>query len=78
MIIQESDAANRWCPFVRLPWTSDTTSAAATNRRSNATPEKLAPCLGSRCMAWRRVADVDPDRGHGDDGFCGLAGRPIP
>lgn len=78
MIVQEANAEKHWCPFARMPWTGDTDSAATVNRRRGMPSATVSPCLGSTCMAWRRAADIDPGRGHGEDGFCGLAGRPLP
>jgi hypothetical protein len=60
----EEEAAQRWCPFARVP-------ATAVNRVPGGQAHPAARCLGSGCMAWRWR---DTGRGEGDDGVCGLAG----
>ena len=68
----EDDAANCWCPFVRVPFMP---TQASVNRAGDGLkdPGQLYRCIGSRCMAWRWVtsAGVPSTRG-----FCSLAGTP--
>lgn len=79
MIVREAEASESWCPFVRSPWTPDGDGAAAVNRRRDRKPADAAPCLGSRCMAWRWAVIegvVGEASASETRGFCGLAGEP--
>lgn len=75
----EDEAKAKWCPM-RVP------------NGSTIDSPKTASCIGSSCMAWRKIPGASKfkdartgqlsDRdltGHGTwvyDGFCGLAGAP--
>lgn len=74
----EEEAAKRWCPFARDLQSHGGNRLAYGVYRSEADPDSLGqfsaemadmhPCIGSFCMAWRART--------GDDGHCGLAGKP--
>jgi hypothetical protein len=72
----EKQAAEMWCPFVRLANDRGTWNRGLgrdpINTDGNVTFGNFAcNCLGARCMAWRwREAPSSPDR----TGCCGLAG----
>lgn len=50
----EDEAKTRWCPFVRL---GDCERGFGHNRWDDASrqPPDSARCIGSACMAWRRL-----------------------
>lgn len=60
MIFTEEEAAERWCPFSRVPFNAEM-SAAAVNRDRNGDIAKSACCIGSACMAWR-TGKAEPSR----------------
>lgn len=43
----EDEAKTKWCPFVRNDY------ALTGGNRYKEAPHKVAPCIGSACMAWR-------------------------
>jgi len=65
MSTRETDALERWCPFVRITWAKryddksgwhTLTDPATFNRVLIATSNEERPigqCIGSKCMAWR-------------------------
>ena len=65
--VDEVDAKGMWCPETRYFYGVED-NGSGVNRAYNKTPEKFAPCLGSRCMAWRWSPDGGPT------GYCGKAG----
>jgi hypothetical protein len=74
MITQEYDAKEKWCPFVRLGFSDD----SSVNRSSKDGIEKSSRCIGSRCMMWRFSLSPNLVVEDGEDeGYCGLAGVPI-
>jgi hypothetical protein len=75
MYSTETEAKERWCPFVRFITNTD---CSATNRWSNPKDEKITElnpdrcrCIASDCMMWRQVDHP------GSKGYCGLAGKPV-
>lgn len=70
MIVTESGAKTRWCPFARM-LVNRGAGFGTYNRASN--PEVPTPtCIGSQCMAWRTI----PIQGDEPGGYCGAAGKP--
>lgn len=67
MLVSETEAREKWCPFARV--LKHTGSAAAAVNRTNQ-ENLLGTCLGSQCMAWRFGVLDDVN------GYCGLAGQP--
>ncbi len=53
--ISEDEAKRMWCPEARRLYCDEDGSGAGINRRNELDPVKVAPCLGSDCMAWRWV-----------------------
>lgn len=75
MILSESDARERWCPFAR-PVIGSTVYAAPEGRAvdvgDDGCPTSIGQnCIGSRCMmwSWRDAEEAEPRLG-----FCGLIG----
>lgn len=82
----EEEAKTKWCPMVR--YISHQTQGQPVNRWANADDRNLMPepalCLGSACMMWREISEMQEKRhaplgvkervvvGH----YCGLAGKP--
>lgn len=70
MIIESftpEEAATKWCPFVRIPYTNvRDTIAAAVNRDGRG--DMFGRCIGTQCMAWRRRDVLTSET----DGRCGL------
>lgn len=78
-VYSESDAANHWCPFVRVPvWPAQGSVPIAVNRDGVKLndPGTLARCLASKCMAWRWQLDISQEPT--SLGYCGLAGDKLP
>lgn len=77
----EDEAKTKWCPAVRIAPSSDS-HHAVTNREDRAleTPGPVSTnCIGSACMAWRRINSGRSPTGYGSSivsGYCGLAGAP--
>ena len=82
MIVKESEARDKWCPFSRVMLVTGTPNGmvAVSGNRMNAPPQDIAAqaearnpkdarCIGSRCMAWRYADDSVMA------GSCGLAGH---
>lgn len=67
----EAEAKRKWCPFVRrTPVPSVMGYQPAANRFGS---DANYNCLGSMCMAWRWIWNVDPDAaGFGPCGYCSL------
>ena len=67
MILSETEARERWCPFV--------SEAETLDYRGQIDDTGETPvCIASRCMAWRwwnQPANPSQRRG-----YCGLAGAP--
>ncbi len=67
MTYTEEEAAERWCPYMKL---------------SDRSRGFCAACLGSGCMMWRWDNDETgccKQNGEGLEnyrGYCGLAGKP--
>ena len=83
MITTEDEARKKWCPHSRrLIELRSTFGNPVQGFSANRTTEDkgLGACLGSACMAWRwETYHLDPQdrrRLGGNEGFCGLAGRP--
>lgn len=61
-MMTESEAKQRWCPFVRFK-SQHSGSAPAHNRDVSLYDyESIGPefaCIGSRCMAWQWVPNVE-------------------
>ena len=82
MLVTESEALKRWCPFARIPVScttelygkADVLLGIATGNRSSGGVHKDCMCLASGCAAWRIRRGPD-----GADnpplGYCGLAGN---
>lgn len=73
----ESEAREKWCPFVRHQADEDCAPGNRFGLEENST---LCRCIASECMAWRwntrnfegiEIPDPNTKRG-----YCGLAGKP--
>jgi len=75
MLLTESEARKRWCPFAgttSIPLGANTGKIYDTRGESHG----FTFCIASACMAWREtraVSGVDEER----CGYCGAAGKPI-
>ena len=73
--LTEEEARTRWCPHARVAVTKGArTTPSSCNRLQLNGEQRLvlgSLCIASNCMAWRV-------RGFNGDGYCGLAGGPIP
>lgn len=68
----DKEAAELWCPMVRVMCDHFHAGNAGTNKEfRNPAP---ARCIGSQCAMWRTVplATLPQEQ----RGYCGLAGRP--
>lgn len=97
-MVTEAEAKTKWCPFARVvpgmlageSMVHPPVNVAAHNRvqefgAEEATWHSAMLCIGSKCMAWRKLivrmekrnapfgVQEDVDTGKG---FCGLAGKP--
>jgi hypothetical protein len=83
----EEEAKTKWCPYARVQverqgyigGTGGSNHALAGVNRLLDASVRNADCLGSACMAWRKVnVNVGPPREPEwiAKGYCGLAGRP--
>lgn len=63
-MITEAEAKTKWCPLSRE---LSSEGGASFNRNGHGRID----CIGSACMAWRRVENID----HTDYGYCGAFGR---
>ena len=83
MIVTEKEAAEKWCPHVRV--TEAGSGDGSSWNRLNAEPAldlHATKCIGSACMSWRRIRTHVKDPAGGPDliestdtyGMCGLAG----
>lgn len=75
----EEEAKTKWCPHARIG--SSRTGLGSLNREIQDGTIPEARCLGSECMAWRRLSSTYTDpRTHRPNnegqGYCGLAGAP--
>lgn len=70
----EEDARTRWCPFASVASLEHGGVGNMGVFDDNKTYAPLGHCIASGCMAWR-LADMAGDE-HGNQGFCGLAGKP--
>lgn len=79
----EDEAKTKWCPFVRFVPESVSVFAGTTRgiplTRDEGVEHAGFSCIGSACMAWRRDPDraLDTKAGWANDGYCGLAGKPL-
>ena len=82
--MKESDARQKWCPFVRSPvWESESDPPVAGNRIfGGAGYDSNMLCLGSDCAMWESwEANVTSDFDHlpmtinQGEGDCGLKRR---
>lgn len=66
ILISESTATTKWCPFVRVGRAmANGTQLPSYNRREGMhLPEYDTRCIGSICMAWSAP--------HGGNGYCTL------
>jgi hypothetical protein len=80
-------AERKWCPFARaLPRTlypsendDDERVPAAVNRDLyDDAFDRQATCIGYCCMMWRYSSPNARDMDENAEGYCGLAGRPLP
>jgi hypothetical protein len=74
-MMKESDARNKWCPFVRAPLILEGgIFAVGVNRGPEGADDDRLHCRASSCMAWRWYSTDE----HGEKrlGYCGLAGKP--
>ena len=80
-MITEDEAKTKWCPFARS--IVSTGGGANRGKDSGGSPPPHVNCIGSACMAWRRVPKARRDQfvedlvhatGSSDKGYCGLAG----
>jgi hypothetical protein len=83
----EAEALIKWCPFVRFDVQGPEYSAANRWRGAPGPASGEACCIGSACMAWRKMWRGPTDRtavlvapdappGWTEEGYCGLAGKP--
>lgn len=56
MVVTESEALKRWCPFARSP--IQTRFGLSTGNRGIGSIDKEWLCLASGCMAWRHTPDA--------------------
>lgn len=82
MIFTEKEAHEKWCPHSRIArvesWNTHVGNPSkgvigGVNRDAlggASSPPYTTRCLGSACMAWRRVDETR--------GYCGLSGAPGP
>ena len=90
-MLTEAEAKEKWCPFARVgvrgnnenqsdrDWRGVSFNRAIllNNDKDNREYRTDWPkCIGSACMAWRTREIASPNQSL-DDGFCGLAGKPI-
>ena len=75
----ESEARQKWCPFVRFNETGANrwTFVDEPDGEYAENPD-FARCIGSKCMAWREYGVVSPQYPNRSvtHGYCGLAGKP--
>ncbi|NVN88518.1 MAG: hypothetical protein HXX15_20760 [Rhodopseudomonas sp.] len=77
MLISESVARAKWCPFVRID-NSNRLNNSMTDGFENS--EKMYHCIAGHCMGWREFhishykggLSGEPEK----HGYCGYAGRP--
>ena len=69
----EKEAAEKWCPHVRM----GILMSDGTFSPGNVTRDFRPHCIGSRCMQWRwaEMMNLRPI-GENPRGYCGLAGKP--
>lgn len=69
----EEEAKTKWCPHVRYV----SSRGEGINRWQSGMDAQYNPeharCIGSACMAWRKI---EGPRDYAEHGFCGLAGKP--
>ena len=63
------DAKTKWCPFVQLQVSGNTSSDNRGGGSTGSTPPLNFNCLADGCMAWRWFGATD--------GYCGLAGQTL-
>jgi hypothetical protein len=73
VILTESEARAKWCPFARVMDCGKQTAVTSVNRGHDM--GEWTMCIGARCMAWRQALpqELTVNKGRG---YCGLAGRP--
>lgn len=68
MSILDERAKNYICPFI-VSRVEKAHQPNAMDQDGLTEIREQSPCLGSRCMAWRR------DRAYPSQGYCGMAGK---
>ena len=71
MIVSESEAKLKWCPFGSM--VEQHQKVSGINRIGGT---GVTMCLGSACMAWRERAVPTAANTTITMGYCGLAGEP--
>lgn len=66
MIVSESMAREKWCPFARV--FIDTIHTGYSSNRDDVSDATHTHCLGPKCMAWVPC--------EGGRGYCGLVYKP--
>jgi hypothetical protein len=76
--VTEDEAFGKWCPFARpMPPRPNDPAYNRIPDDTDPVPDGAASrCIGSACMAWRKLRDADFDSHDNLPGFCGLAGKP--
>lgn len=80
MILKESEAKAKWCPFVRAMHPNVAENISGINRPHHLDAFPEHHCIASACMAWRIIHADQGMRGTHVPvgGYCGLAGKPTP
>jgi len=74
----ESEARQKWCPFVRFHVRPSGVDKSINNRVTGMDDDPLNTlCIASDCMAWRWIPEVKmPHEQADNEGYRGLAGKP--
>lgn len=67
-MMTEAEAKTKWCPMARVVAAGHSSGNTFTDGKS----VDYVKCIGSACMAWRRVENID----HTNYGYCGAFGEP--
>jgi hypothetical protein len=87
MLLTETEAMKRWCPFARGASRAPAGNSIASNRDHAGNVNASCLCITSNCMAWRWGPDASMKDGrlhaghiNGGEvielGYCGAAGLP--
>jgi hypothetical protein len=79
MLLSETVARTKWCPFIRL---DNSNRLFNTNTDGFENTNRMYHCIGSSCMSWREFhlshikGGLETGEKQEPHGYCGLAGRP--